>query len=61
MNETTHMPKTEELLKQMSIERTRVQNEPLWISEVDLEYAYGQLKLSDDTSIHCNFEMTGKV
>ena len=47
------MPKIEELPKQISTEITRVQNEPLWLSKIsliDLDYAYGQLKLSEETN-----------
>ena len=50
-----HMPNMEELINQISTEITRVPNERLWISKIDLEYAHGQLKLSDETSRHCNF------
>ena len=31
------MPSMEELLNQISTDITRVQNEPLWISKIDLE------------------------
>ena len=44
------LPKVKELLKQTSTEITRVQNEPFWISKVDPQNAYGQLKLSRETS-----------
>ena len=36
-----HMTNMEESFNQMSTETTTVQNEPLWMSKVDLEYAYG--------------------
>ena len=49
----------EELLNQISVEITRVQNEPLRISKTDLEYAYGQLKVSDETRRQCYFAITG--
>ena len=39
-----HMFKMEEELNQIFTEVTRVQNEPLWISKMYFEYAYGQLK-----------------
>ena len=54
------MPKMEQILNQISTEKTRVQNEPLWISKIHLEYVYGQLYLSEETSKHCNFAITGK-
>ena len=52
------MPNLEEILNQISSEITRVQNEPLLISEIDPEYLYGQLKLSEGTSRHCKFAVT---
>ena len=54
-----HMPNMEELLNKLSIEVTRVQNEPFWISKLDLEYAYGQLKLSEETIRQCDFSIAG--
>ena len=53
------MPAKEKFLNQTSGEITTVQNEPLWISQVDPEYAYGQLKLSEETSSQCNFAVPG--
>ena len=53
------MPKMEELLNQKSTELTKVQNEPLWISKIDLEYAFGELKLSKETCWESTFA-TGK-
>ena len=55
-----HMPNKEELLNEMSTEKTRVQNEPLWISKIDLENQCGQIKLSKETSRQGNFAITGK-
>ena len=49
------MPNVEELLNQISTEKTKVLNEPLWISKVDLKYTYGQLELSEETNKNCNF------
>ena len=46
-----------ELLIQIPTEITRVQNEPVWISRTDLEYAYGQLKLFEETSRQCDFAL----
>ena len=48
------MPNMEELLNQTSTGITRAPDEPLWISKTDFEYALGQLKLSEETSKHCN-------
>ena len=33
-----HMPNMEELLNQISTEKTRPPNEPLWRSKIDLKY-----------------------
>ena len=55
-----HMPNMEELLNQISAEISRKPTEPLWLSKVDLDYAYGQMKLAEETSKHCNFAITGE-
>ena len=55
-----HMPNMEELLNQISTELSKNDRDPLWISVVDLDYAYGQMKLAPETSKHCNFAMTGE-
>ena len=31
----------------------------IWISTIDLDYAYGQAKLSEDESKHCVFSIIG--
>ena len=49
----------EEFLNQISTEITQAPNEPLCISKIDLEDAYGQKILSEETSKHCNFAITG--
>ena len=54
-----HMSNLEESLNHIPTEITRAPNEPLWISKIKLEYAYGQLKLADEPSKHCNFAITG--
>ena len=54
------MPNIEELLTQVSTGRSRVRNEAMWMSQIDLEYAYSQLKLSEETSKHSNFVTTGR-
>ena len=46
-------------MSQISTETTRAPNEPVWISKVDPDYAYGQTKLSEGTNKHCNFARTG--
>ena len=55
-----HMPNMEELLNQISAELSKNDHDPIWISVIDLEYAYGQIKLARETSKHCNFAMTGE-
>ena len=55
-----HMPNMEELLNQISAELSKNDRDPIWISVVDLDYAYGQMKLAPETSKHCNFAMTGE-
>ena len=52
------MPSKEDLLNQISTETRKVQNKPLWISKIDLEYEYSQLKSSERTSKNCNFVKT---
>ena len=54
-----HMPNMEELLNQISVEITRDRTAQLFISKNDLDYAYGQMKLSDETSRQCLFALTG--
>ena len=49
----------EELLNQISVETTRDRKLQLFISKIDLDYAYGQLKLSEETSRQCVFALTG--
>ena len=55
-----HMPKMEELLNQISEEITRDDRTlQLFMSKIDLDYAYGQMKLSEETSRQCVFALTG--
>ena len=42
------MPNTEELLNQISVEKARDRTKYLMTSKIDLDYAYGQMKLSRD-------------
>ena len=53
------MPNMEELLNQISVEITRDRTMQLFISKMDLDYAYGQMKLSEETSGQCVFPLTG--
>ena len=53
------MSNKEELLNQISVEITRYRTMQLFISKIDLDYAYGQMKLSEETSRQCAFALTG--
>ena len=54
---TAQMPNLEELLGQVSLSITKDENLPLYISTIDLEYAFGQIKLH--TRKHCNIAIIG--
>ena len=54
-----HMPNMEEL-NQISVEITRDLTVQLFISKIDLDYAYGQMKLYEKTSQQCVFAKTGE-
>ena len=47
------MPNLEELLNQISVEISRDRTIQLFISKIDLDYAYGQMKLSEESSRQC--------
>ena len=53
------MPNKEELLNQISVEIIRDRTKELMMSKIDLDYAYGQMKLSKETSQQCVFAITG--
>ena len=53
------MPNLEELLGQVSMAISKDEDKPLYISTIDLEYAFGQVKLHPDTSKHCNIAIIG--
>ena len=55
----THMPNMEELLNQISVEIRRDRTVKRFISKIDLDYAYGQMRLSEETSRRCVFALTG--
>ena len=55
-----HMPNMEELLNQFSVEIMRDRTVQLFMSKIDLDYAYGQMKLSEETSRQCVFALTGE-
>ena len=53
------MPNMEDLLNQISVEIARDRTTQLFLSKIDLDYAYGQMKLSEETSRQCVFALTG--
>ena len=55
-----HMPNIEELLKQYSVEISRDRTTQLFISKIDQDYAYGQMKLSEETSRQYVFALPGR-
>ena len=54
-----HLPNIEKLLNQISVEITRYRTMQLFVSIIDLDYAYGQRKLSEETCRQCVFALTG--
>ena len=54
-----HMPIMEELLNRNSVEITRDRTKDLKMSKIDLDYAYGRMELSKETSRQCVFAITG--
>ena len=52
------MPNMEELISKISAKITNSNGE-IWMSNFDLDYAYGQAKLSTEASRHCVFSIIG--
>ena len=52
------MPNMEELISQISAKITQ-NNGEIWMSKIDLDYAYGQAKLSAEASRHCVVSIIG--
>ena len=52
------MPNIEELISKISAEVTR-SIEEIWMSKIDLDYAYGQAKLTVEAANHCVFSIIG--
>ena len=50
------MPNMEELISKISAEITKSNGE-IWMSKSDLDYAYGQAKLSKEAARHCVFSI----
>ena len=53
------MPNMEELISKRSAEFTKKDNEEVWMSKIDLDYVYGQAKLSKEAVKHCVFSIIG--
>ena len=51
-------PNMEELISKISAKITKKYGE-LWMSKINLDYAYGQAKLSTEASRHCVFSIIG--
>ena len=54
------MPNMKELLNQLSTELSRNDHDPIWISVINLDFAYLKMKLAQETSKHCNFAVAGE-
>ena len=52
------MPNMEELVSKISAKITDGEGE-IWMSKIDLDYAYGQAKLSKEAAKHCVFSIIG--
>ena len=52
------MPNMKELISQISAKLTQSDGE-IWMSKIDLNYAYGQAKLSAEASRYCVFSIIG--
>ena len=50
------MPNMEELISKISAKNTKSNGE-IWMSKIDLDYAYGQAKLSTEASRRCVFSI----
>ena len=64
LNEATikrkaQMPNMEELLSRISRKISEEQEGEIWITKLDFDYAYGQIKLDDQTKNLCIFTVTG--
>ena len=53
------MPNMDELLNHILVEITRDRTMQVFMSKIDSDYAYGQMKLSEETSRQCVFAITG--
>ena len=54
-----HNPNMDALMNQISAELNRDTTAQLLVPKIDLDYVYGQMKLSNGTSRQCQFAITG--
>ena len=64
LNEATikkkaQMPNMEELISRISRKISEEQEGEIWITKLDFDYAYGQIKLNENTRNLCIFTVTG--
>ena len=64
LNEATikrkaQMPNMEELISRISRKISEEQEGEIWLTKLDFDYAYGQIKLDDQTKNLCIFTVTG--
>ena len=52
------MPNMDELHNQISSELSQNDSEPIWVSVIDLDHAYGQMIIAQEASKNCNFAIT---
>ena len=55
-----HMQTWKNYSNQIPAEISRNDHDPIWISVMDLDFAYGQRKLAPETSKHCYFTLNGE-
>ena len=53
------MPNMEELISKISAKISKNTDQKVWMSKIDLDYAYGQAKSSKNASKHCVFAIVG--
>ena len=55
------MPNMEKFLNQTLVEITKDRTKGFMISKIYRDYAYGQIRLSEETSRQCVFAITGGI
>ena len=53
------MPNMEELISRISRKKSEQKEGEIWLTKLDFDYAYGQIKLDDETKNLCIFTITG--